>query len=89
MGTSWARLLCESVRKQGRAVAGGWPGTMVEARARIARHLDDQLGACGMPPLRKDELDGAASATYAQAKKEWLEAERSTKAAMRASLARD
>jgi hypothetical protein len=89
VGAAWARLLCDSMTQQGRAVLGGWPGTMLEARARVARQLDDELVACGMPPLRKDELDLATNAAYAQAKKDWLAVERATKASLRGGLRHD
>ncbi len=76
VGSAWATALCESVRTQGRPIAGGWPGTMVEARTKIAGHLAHSLAARRMSPARPEELAIAASATYARAKKDWLAAER-------------
>jgi hypothetical protein len=85
VGAAWARSLCASIKQQGRPIAGGWPGTIVEARARIALHLHQELATRGMPPLCQDELDVAANATYARAKEEWLGVERSSKLLLRQS----
>ena len=76
VGTAWARAVCDAITAQGRIIAGGWPGTMVEARARIARHLHDELFKRGMKGLEAEELEHAANSTYARAKQEWLEIER-------------
>ena len=67
------------MHKEGRAVAGGWPGTLVEARARITSHLHEELSGRGMKALEPEELNQVVSATYARAKLEWFEAERRTK----------
>jgi len=79
VGVAWAKALCLNMKTQGRIIAGGWPGTIGEARARIARHLQDELAAAGMPALCREELDAAASATNLGAKAAWLEAERSSR----------
>jgi hypothetical protein len=79
VGAEWARLTCEALTAQGRSVAGGWPGTVVEARARVAHHLDRQLAANGKSPLTGDELDVAANRTYERAKGDWSTVERRTR----------
>lgn len=76
VGTAWARAVCDDIIEEGRVVAGGWPGTLVEARARIAGHLNHELSKHGMKALAPEELEQAANATYARAKQEWLETER-------------
>ena len=76
IGHAWARAVCDSIEGEGRIIAGGWPGTLVEARARIASHLRDQLSERSMKALDPEELAEAVNATYANAKKGWLEAER-------------
>lgn len=38
-GTEWARQRIDSLRLAGRAAAGGWPGTVSEARVRIDARL--------------------------------------------------
>jgi hypothetical protein len=60
----------------GRLVVGGWPGTLAEARARIQGHLGGELARRRMPALSIEELAAATSATYQQAKKDWLIAAR-------------
>lgn len=83
VGEDWAHSLCRSTRRQGRSIAGGWPGTMLEARERIARHLRERLAQARWPALTREELIAATSATYARAKKTWLEAEHTEKAETR------
>ena len=76
VGTAWARSVCDSITGQGRIIRGGWPGTLVEARARISSRLHDELFKRGMKALEPEELERAVNATYARAKQEWLETER-------------
>jgi hypothetical protein len=76
VGTAWARTLCENILGEGRVIAGGWPGTLFEARALIAPRLHDALQKRGMKALEPEELEQAVNATYARAKQEWLAAER-------------
>ena len=72
LGTSWALSVCEKTRTEGRVVAGGWPGTVLEARARVHRHLNEELTRRRMRELSVEELARATSATYSRAKQEWL-----------------
>ena len=76
VGTAWARAICGQITAQGRPIVGGWPGTLVEARAQIARHLHDELFKRGMKGLEAEELEQATNMTYARAKQEWLAIER-------------
>lgn len=76
VGSSWAKVCCDSMLTDGRLVVGGWPGTLPEARARIQGHLDGELARRRMPALSVVELTAATSATYQQAKKDWLIAAR-------------
>jgi hypothetical protein len=76
IGADWARAVCQRINQEGRTIAGGWPGTIVEARARIAGHLRAALARHRMEALAPEELALAANATYARAKQEWLAAER-------------
>ncbi len=89
VGAAWARSVCESINGEGRVIAGGWPGTIVEARARIANHLHGELAGRRMKALAPEELEQAANATYARAKQEWLEAERRSKVLARAATRTD
>jgi len=79
IGAAWARAVCDRINGEGRVIAGGWPGTIVEARARIASHLRSELAERRMKALAPEELDRAANVTYARAKQEWHEAERRSK----------
>lgn len=76
LGSSWAQVWCKTMQSDGRLVVGGWPGTLAEARARIQGHLGGELARRRMPALSLEELATATSATYQQAKKDWLLAAR-------------
>ena len=76
LGTSWAQGWCKSMQSDGRLVVGGWPGTLAEARARVQGHLGTELARRRMASLSIEELTQATSATYQQAKKDWLIAAR-------------
>ena len=73
LGASWASILCERLRLEGRSVDGGWPGTLSESRSRVRGHLDRELLERGLPPLDHLELEQAAAAMYERAKCDWLE----------------
>lgn len=79
LGTSWAITLCDDVRKEGRAVAGGWPGTVLEARGRIWQQMNAELARHGLGMLTEAELTQATDSAYAHAKKEWLQVARRAK----------
>jgi hypothetical protein len=76
LGSSWAQGWCKSMQSDGRLVVGGWPGTLAEARARVQGHLGGELARRRMASLSIEELTQATSATYQQAKKDWLIAAR-------------
>jgi hypothetical protein len=79
VGASWAKNCCESMLSDGRLVVGGWPGTLPEARARIQGRLGEELARRRMPALSVGELAAVTSATYQQAKKDWLIAARDSR----------
>lgn len=83
VGADWVKSLCRALSEQGRPVAGGWPGTRVEARALIVRHLQNELEARGLRSPTSDELAVAATATYDHARSTWLGIERRTRARAR------
>lgn len=66
-GESWARDVAAELRRGGRPVAGGWPGTRSEARARAWPHV---------AVLREDERSAAferlAQLLYTSARRTWL-----------------
>lgn len=71
-GASWALEYSEAVQRSGRAVEGGWPGTIPEARARVMRALPPALSARGLSPLSPREIVEASSMVNAVAKRSWL-----------------
>jgi hypothetical protein len=68
-GIAWAVWWCDELRKERRPVAGGWPGTLSEARARIVARVSTELGR-GFA-LTSAELHGMARTAYLKAKDEW------------------
>lgn len=70
-GASWALEYSEAVEKSGRAVEGGWPGTIPEARARVLRSLPPELLARGLSPLSPREIAEVSSMVNAVARRSW------------------
>ena len=71
-GARWAASFRHELRKQGRPAAGGWPGTMSEARVHVAAYLATELRRRGMGMLTEQERELAARAVYAAARSHWL-----------------
>jgi hypothetical protein len=59
------------MRQNGRAIEGGWPGTLPEARGRIVGNLSQELRSLGLPQLDHDELVAATATAYEEAKRCW------------------
>jgi hypothetical protein len=74
VGRSWAERRRSELRKEGRRAAGGWPGTLREARGVIDRALEVELRGHKMDAVTADEREGAARATNASARTTWLRA---------------
>lgn len=85
IGALWAKTWCERMRREGRELAGGWPGTVDEARHRVRVHFAGKLACSGMEELRADELTLATRAVYASAKRNWLNAQSVPRRRRRAS----
>jgi hypothetical protein len=75
---AWADQVRTKLRQEGRILAGGWPGTVSEARARITRALDAEMGAERLLALRPEELELAVRATFTRARQSWLRREEAT-----------
>jgi hypothetical protein len=71
LGRSWARRWREDLHREGRAAAGGWPGTLREARARVERSLLLEMRRLEMPVITGPERELAARTAYASARIEW------------------
>lgn len=65
---AWAERLADATNAEGRPVAGGWPGTISEARFVVAR-----CAAGGPHPVRvtQDELELLTRRAYVVAKAAW------------------
>lgn len=65
---AWVDSMARAMNEEGRPVAGGWPGTISEARFRVTRC------AAGRPEFRvtQHELEHLTRHAYVFAKKAWL-----------------
>ena len=68
-GHAWAIEWADALRREGRAVAGGWPGTLSEARVRVV--------ACARQAGRQRttthaELERLTKKAYEAARTSWL-----------------
>jgi hypothetical protein len=70
-GTAWAARSCDELRRQGRSIAGGWPGTLSQARLRLAMCMNGR-SAKPIGALSAVDLDWLAWTLYLSAKSEWL-----------------
>lgn len=67
-GHAWAESVQARLQSEGRRVAGGWPGTLSEARARVERLLDSTAKSCS--PHERERL---ARVLYGAARAFWLD----------------
>jgi hypothetical protein len=65
--TRWFRTLAED----GRPIEGGWPGTMHEARARVAADAANALHHSAMAALTREELGRLTRTAYDEARRLW------------------
>lgn len=66
--TAWAHQRMDGLRAEGREVAGGWPGTLSEAR----HFLRATLTQAGLLSITHQELELTARTVYARARSMWL-----------------
>ncbi len=66
-GHSWASTTVGVLRTQDRAVSGGWPGTLREAKGQVLVALSLRRGQ----PVSAERLDALARAAYASARTVW------------------
>jgi hypothetical protein len=64
VGRAWAAALADSVRAQDRDVAGGWPGTMTEAKGQVLAALHGRR-------ITRAELCALSSTAYRAAQAQW------------------
>jgi hypothetical protein len=72
LGERWARERVEELRSEDRPAAGGWPGTMAQARACTRAHVSAELARLRLAGPTPEELERAARLTYARARAVWL-----------------
>lgn len=71
LGQTWAEGWRHELHREGRPAAGGWPGTLREARTRVERTLLGELLRREMPAITETEREVAARTAYASARNEW------------------
>ena len=67
----WAKACRADLALDGRRAAGGWPGTIPEARMRASTQVAKALAERSMSALTHDELLRAARITYDEARRVW------------------
>ncbi|WP_437671077.1 hypothetical protein [Sorangium sp. So ce131] len=71
LGQTWASRWRQDLHREGRPVAGGWPGTLREARLQVENTLPGELRHRKMSPITGVERELAARTAYASARVEW------------------
>src|SRR5271155_4165875 len=72
VGETWARGWLAELGSEGRSAAGGWPGTITQARSRVRAVVTAELARARCHPAAADEVDRTARAAYARAREVWL-----------------
>jgi hypothetical protein len=71
LGLRWAEQQRRDLHREGRPAAGGWPGTIREARTRVERDILPEVLRRIMTPVTLEEREHAARTAYASARSEW------------------
>jgi hypothetical protein len=71
-GDVWAASRRDALVDAGRTLADGWPGTISEARVRVAGAIGRELAERAMRALSYEELDQAARLAFRTARGAWL-----------------
>lgn len=69
---AWVESWRAALRREGRAMQGGWPGTKAEARSRVFACLGQELARRGLPFPSHEELARISREVYASARRTWL-----------------
>ena len=70
-GEQWARARIADLRAERRAAAGGWPGTLSEARAISRSFALRPFAKSSLSPPTAEELELVARKAYACARSAW------------------
>ncbi len=73
LGRSWAEQWRDDLHREGRPAAGGWPGTLREARARVEHHLHAEVTRRKISAVTGAEREFVARKAYASARAEWCQ----------------
>jgi hypothetical protein len=68
----WVKRLSDELSAERRVAAGGWPGTLSEARNCTRAYVIERLRKSESTPPTADELEFAARTSYARARTQWL-----------------
>lgn len=71
LGRAWATQCRDDLQREGRPAAGGWPGTIREARSQVAQGLQGEMVRRKMAALTEAEHEAAVRSVYAHARAEW------------------
>jgi hypothetical protein len=71
-GLLWAKETLARIHAQMRAVKGGWPGTVSEARARVLGCVLPALARQGLAGATNSEREQAARWLYHSARAQWI-----------------
>jgi len=71
LGRTWADQWRQDLHGEGRLAAGGWPGTVPEARGHVLRGLPAEMARRNMPALTDAEREVAVRTVYASARDDW------------------
>lgn len=72
-GERWANEIRSRIHGEQRRAAGGWPGTMSEARARLFAHVLPKLMQSGAPCVSEKDREEAARCLYRSARAQWMQ----------------
>lgn len=72
-GQTWAGDVKLALESERRRPCGGWPGTLSEARARVAASVFPRIAPAGEAPPTLEQVEDAARLVYAAARAAWLE----------------
>jgi hypothetical protein len=71
-GLLWAKQTLAGIHAQMRSVTGGWPGTVSEARARLAGYVLPALVRQGLVGATASEREQAVRCLYHSARAQWI-----------------
>jgi hypothetical protein len=71
VGLRWAEEQRLQLHREGRPAAGGWPGTLREARLRTQRFFTAEMRRHKMSAMTEAEREAVARAAYASARANW------------------